>query len=130
MTSYLAIRWKKFVQQVFVEHRLFGAEPFAEHHAWRTQNAKRNSLYSQAAGNLGRGTIWCHFVIMQRRKPESDYGAASGTSEEGAQRRKVWEHKDVSGRELGLELGLIISALIFGKGEGGKSPKLEEIVQY
>lgn len=69
-------------------------------------------------------------MIIQCRRQESDYGAASGTSEEEAQRRKVLEQKDVSGRELGLELGLIISALIFGKGEGGKSPKLEEIVQY
>lgn len=120
----------KFVQQVFVEHRLFGAEPFAGHHAWRTQNARRNSLYSQAAGNVDRETIWCHFVIIQCRKQESDYDTASGTSGEGAQRRKVWAHKDVSGREVGLQLGLVVSALIFRKGEGGKSPKLEEIVQY
>lgn len=87
------------------------------------QNAKRNSFYSQAAGNLDRETMWCPFVIIQRTKQESDYGAASVTSEEGAQRRKVWEHKDVSGRELGLELGLIISALIFSKGGGSKEPQ-------
>lgn len=66
----------------------------------------------------------------ESRKQESDYGAASGTSEEGAQRRKVWAHNRISDREVGRERGLIISALIFRKGEGGRSPKLEEIVQY
>lgn len=109
----------KFVQQVFVEHQLLWAEPFAEC-CGEPKNAKRNSVYFQAADKPHRETIQCHFIIIQRRKQVSNYGAAGRSSGEGAQRGKLWVRKNDSGREEGFELGLIISALIFGEGKKKK----------
>jgi hypothetical protein len=58
------------------------------------------------------------------------HGAGSRSSKEGALRKKLWAHKDISDSEAGFKLGLIISALIFREEKKKKRPKLEEIVQY
>ena len=114
----------KFVQ-VFVEHQLFWAEPFAEH-CGEHGSGKRNSLHSHTACDLDRETIQFPTVRIQCRKQVNTcHGAEGGRPEEGAQRSQLWVHENISGRETGLELGLIISALIFREGKK-KTPNLKK----
>ena len=114
----------KFVQ-VFVEHQLFWAEPFAEH-CGEHRSGKRNSLHSHTAYDLDRETIQSPTVRIQCRKQVNPcHGAEGGHPEEGAQRKQLWVHENISGRETGLELGPIISAFIFREGKK-KTPNLKK----